>query len=384
MSLGNNIKKYRKELGITQEELAGILCVTSQAVSKWESEAGLPDTAQIVPLARALNVSTDALFGVAGSSYDKQLAEKVIWEAHELRDSGDPAEGALKSADFLEKKCEEDIFNYGILMRYVQAVAHLSRFVTYNGLFADDKAAWQKYVKAAVNRGAQVIRYSDEQELVEKCHYALAWIYWHEKDFAKGREHIAALPSVKNNMLQETINSYYDSMENSADGQPDYEAWRISVRDNFQNFVRAINKQFVYSAESTLWPFPMEVSEPNDLWAISVMEKFMERDEMKAHCQGFYRDTVKYLVGVYLRNGMADKAAAQWKALVQKMDEYVLFCQKINAMDKVEALQKYGKKSVENMSHYTKEFAENKKQFMLGQLKSWCDGEVWAKFENML
>ena len=57
MSLGNNIKKFRKELGLTQEELAGILCVTSQAVSKWESEAGLPDTAQIVPLARALNVS---------------------------------------------------------------------------------------------------------------------------------------------------------------------------------------------------------------------------------------------------------------------------------------------------------------------------------------
>ena len=37
MSLGNNIKKYRHELGITQEELAGILCITGQAVSKWES-----------------------------------------------------------------------------------------------------------------------------------------------------------------------------------------------------------------------------------------------------------------------------------------------------------------------------------------------------------
>ena len=41
MSLGNNIKKYRHELGITQEELAGILCVTGQAVSKWESGVSL-------------------------------------------------------------------------------------------------------------------------------------------------------------------------------------------------------------------------------------------------------------------------------------------------------------------------------------------------------
>ncbi len=47
MALGNNIKKYRRDLGITQEELAGILCVTGQAVSKWESGAGMPDVTQI-------------------------------------------------------------------------------------------------------------------------------------------------------------------------------------------------------------------------------------------------------------------------------------------------------------------------------------------------
>ena len=58
MSLGSNIRKYRRELGITQEELAGILCVSAQAVSKWESEAGLPDVSQIVPLAQTLSQQT--------------------------------------------------------------------------------------------------------------------------------------------------------------------------------------------------------------------------------------------------------------------------------------------------------------------------------------
>ena len=90
MSLGNNIKKYRHDLGITQEELAGILCVTGQAVSKWESGAGLPDVTQIVPLAQALNVSTDALFGFAAESYDHKLADEVWFEAVKLRDSGEP------------------------------------------------------------------------------------------------------------------------------------------------------------------------------------------------------------------------------------------------------------------------------------------------------
>lgn len=78
MSLGNNIKTFRKKLGLTQEELASQLYVTSQAVSKWESENGLPDTAQIVPIAKALNVTTDSLFGMDSNTtdYDKEEAEK--------------------------------------------------------------------------------------------------------------------------------------------------------------------------------------------------------------------------------------------------------------------------------------------------------------------
>lgn len=384
MSLGNNIKKFRKNLGITQEELAAILCVTSQAVSKWESESGLPDTAQIIPLAKALNVSTDALFGFNSQNYDVVKADKILQEADSLRDSGNAADGAKATADFLNAKCEEDIFNYRVLMRYVQSVAHLSRFVTYNGVFADDKECWQKYVKAAVNRGAQVIRYSDEKELVEKCHYALAWIYWHEKDYAKGREHLAALPSIKNNMLQETINSYYESMETSVDGQPNYDAWKASVQDNFQNFIRAINKQFVYYAESSLWSCPLEESEANTLWAISVMDKFCENEKMMAHCQGFYRETVKYLVGAYLHNGMAEKAAVQWNALNRKIENYIQYCAKVNAMDKAEVVKLYGEKSASNMAHYTAEYAESKIKFMLNQLKGWCDPKVWADFEDRI
>lgn len=38
--------------------------VTAQAVSRWESEAGLPDTSLIVPLVQALQISTDTLFGM--------------------------------------------------------------------------------------------------------------------------------------------------------------------------------------------------------------------------------------------------------------------------------------------------------------------------------
>lgn len=296
-------------------------------------------------------------------------------------------EGALKAADFLDGKCEEDIFNYRVLMRYVQSVAHLSRFVSYNGLFAEDEAIWQKYVKAAVNRGTQVIRYSGEKELIEKCHYALAWIYWHKQDFTKGREHIAALPSIANNMLQETINSYYCSAESAKEGEwLRFETWRDSVRDNFQNFIRAINKQFVYTAETSMWSCPFEETERHCLWALSVMDRFMNRKEMIAHCQGFYRETVKYLVAAYLRNGKPEQAADLWKNLMQKIDEYVRFCdEEVAAVKGQKALliKKFGEKSANNMEGYTREWIDSKLQFILNQLKSWCNDVVWSKFEKL-
>ena len=48
-TLGRNIKAFRKNRGFTQEELADLLNITPQAISKWESEAGLPDVSMLIP-----------------------------------------------------------------------------------------------------------------------------------------------------------------------------------------------------------------------------------------------------------------------------------------------------------------------------------------------
>jgi transcriptional regulator with XRE-family HTH domain len=384
MSLGNNIKKYRRQLGITQEELAGILCITSQAVSKWESEAGMPDITQIVPLAKALNVTTDALFGFGEERYDRELAESVIFEANTIRDTGDPAEGALAAAEYLDAKCEENIFNYGIMSRYVQSIAHMSRFVNsnnvyYKGLLEDDQKKWRHMVKSAENRAMQVIRYSNEKELADSCHYALAWLYWHTSEFDKGRAHIDALPSIKSNMLQETLLPYY--VYSSGAGM---EGWKAQVRDNYQNFIRAINKQIVYSAESMMWTCPLEEVEEICRWGLAVMESFMADPKMRAYCQGFYRDTSKFLIAAYLRNGDAEKAAAEWERLGLKIDEYLSFCDKTCEQGREAVVREYGEHAWDNMSKYKEDWIKGKLEFMSGQLKSWCDEKVFAEFTRLI
>ena len=72
MNIGKNIKEHRISLGITQDELAKKLCVSSQAVSKWETGRSCPDVSLILPISRALGISTDVLFGKAESDLNTE------------------------------------------------------------------------------------------------------------------------------------------------------------------------------------------------------------------------------------------------------------------------------------------------------------------------
>ncbi|MCI9143674.1 MAG: helix-turn-helix domain-containing protein [Lachnospiraceae bacterium] len=60
---GEKISACRQNRNMTQEELAGRLGVTPQALSKWERGLSFPDIAMLADIARLLEVSTDYLLG---------------------------------------------------------------------------------------------------------------------------------------------------------------------------------------------------------------------------------------------------------------------------------------------------------------------------------
>lgn len=79
MNIGKIIYKLRQEKCYTQEKLAGLLGITTGAVSKWESGNAYPDITLIPKIAEIFNISTDYLFD-RNDTLNKSIDE-IISEA---------------------------------------------------------------------------------------------------------------------------------------------------------------------------------------------------------------------------------------------------------------------------------------------------------------
>ena len=65
--VGINIAYYRKINCLTQEELANLIGVSTQAVSKWEQQLTCPDIMLLPKIAKIFNITIDELFGIKGN-----------------------------------------------------------------------------------------------------------------------------------------------------------------------------------------------------------------------------------------------------------------------------------------------------------------------------
>ncbi len=61
MEIGKQIKKYRTELGLSQEDFADKIFVTRQTVSNWENDKNYPDINSLVLMAEVFGISLDSL-----------------------------------------------------------------------------------------------------------------------------------------------------------------------------------------------------------------------------------------------------------------------------------------------------------------------------------
>lgn len=81
MEFAKQLKKYRLNNDLSQEDLATKLFVSRQAVSKWENGEGTPDLDNIVKLAEIFDVSLDALvLGIESESKQPRVdSEEFVY-----------------------------------------------------------------------------------------------------------------------------------------------------------------------------------------------------------------------------------------------------------------------------------------------------------------
>ncbi len=186
MSVGQIIKFYRKELGFTQSELAEIIGVSVQAISKWETNAGMPDISQIVPLAKALNVSTDIILGL---NNDTEL-EDIISLREKI---------GQHPVDFSSNEAER-IYNLAIpffLKHPTNSEAAFWCLEGFSVLLSDRINAENKYelLKECMRYENCISRYETNADMLFKSYYVLSRCYKLLGEHGRADEIMERIPS---------------------------------------------------------------------------------------------------------------------------------------------------------------------------------------------
>ena len=90
-SFGEKLRNHRKNLSMTQEEVASRVGVSPQAVSKWETGRSLPDSSIMLDLCGLLSITVNDLLSgevVSMENYNKEL-EKNLLEMKKQKEEAD-------------------------------------------------------------------------------------------------------------------------------------------------------------------------------------------------------------------------------------------------------------------------------------------------------
>ena len=137
--IGNVIQAKRKELGLTQAQLAERLGVTAPAVNRWEKNLSFPDATLLAPLARLLKTDLNELFSFYDSLSDEERklivnhASDLFWN-HDREEALIYIENALHqnlSDGLLYKKMGDLLLSFHTYKRFADETIYLEKIAEY-------------------------------------------------------------------------------------------------------------------------------------------------------------------------------------------------------------------------------------------------------------
>ena len=176
MNIGSVIRKYRKEAGLTQEEMANRLGVTTPAVNKWENGNSNPDIELLAPIARLLHISLDTLL-----SFHEQLAASEIGEILKQLDKMFDNEGFEKAYEWALGRIKE-YPNCNMLIWQMAVMFDARRMA---GACTEP----EKYDKQ-INSWYEMALNDENKEIQHHAADSLFGFYLRKKDYIKAKEYL--------------------------------------------------------------------------------------------------------------------------------------------------------------------------------------------------
>ena len=181
--IGENLKKQRKMRDLTQEELANILGVSFQSVSKWEREEGYPDMELLPAIAEFFGITIDELMGIK-EIRDSANVKKILDKAKDNMSKGLIRENISLLAEAVKIHPN----NYELLARYAENL-------TFVCIDSESEEFRQNNLKA-VKIAERILAECTDPEIRNRMQSGLCIYYSNLGEDDKALESAAKLPSM--------------------------------------------------------------------------------------------------------------------------------------------------------------------------------------------
>lgn len=182
MPIHNIIHEKRKEIGLTQEQIANYLGVSTPAVNKWEKGTTYPDISLLPSLARLLETDVNTLLGFNEGLSDNEIAHFSIDITKEIENNGFDAGFTMAAGKIREyPNCAPLLHSLAVLMDGSLLMSELT---------ADEKENYQNQIITWYQRAAN----GNDEKTKNASIFMLAGKYIQMEEYEKAQKLVDTLP----------------------------------------------------------------------------------------------------------------------------------------------------------------------------------------------
>lgn len=187
LKLGENIKKFRLKSDLTQEQLADVIGVSAQAVSRWENGTTYPDITLLPTIANYFEITIDELMGMEDFKSEEQIKE-LLAKIDENSNKGLIYENIL----FLREAVKIYPRNYELLLKLIRQLT----FCSYKNGTPLTENEQLELNHEAVGIGERILSSCTDMETIIHTRDQMCYAYFKLGEKEKAVEYAKKLPNM--------------------------------------------------------------------------------------------------------------------------------------------------------------------------------------------